>query len=236
MENNVKPIAVKSAVDLLIERISQEIIDSKFKPGEQIPTENVLASTYGVGRNTVREAVKTLASYGILEIKRASGTFVCDSFKPQSINPLLYGMIISRDKSYKDLINFRKVLEGGILVFLAMKHLSKEETDTLYSLCKHLENAIRSDNVELIIEYDIKFHTKLAEYCDTPLIVLVNDMVTKLTLSSRRKTVEDIIKNNRQEYLINVHYDLLDKIIKGDVQELLMSQKDSYFYWEGIYN
>ena len=92
----MKPIRMKSASDIVVERLTEAIIDGQINPGDKIPTEPELASSFCVGRNTVREAVRTLVAYGILEIRRPEGTFVCRTFKPQTINPLIYSMILQK--------------------------------------------------------------------------------------------------------------------------------------------
>ena len=72
------PINSKSMVQIVIDRITGAIIDGELKPGDQIPTEPELSSLFNVGRNTVREAIRILVAYGVLEIRRAEGTFICD--------------------------------------------------------------------------------------------------------------------------------------------------------------
>ena len=57
----------------------QQLINKQYKPGDKIPAEMELASFMDVSRTTIREAVKILCSRNILEIKRGSGTFVCEN-------------------------------------------------------------------------------------------------------------------------------------------------------------
>lgn len=57
----------------------QQLIDKQYKPGDKIPAEMELAAFMDVSRTTIREAVKILCSRNILEIKRGSGTFVCEN-------------------------------------------------------------------------------------------------------------------------------------------------------------
>lgn len=64
--------AYQQSLDWLRERIDS----GDWRVGDRIPTEPDLMTELGVGRNTVREAIKTLTSTGILEIRRGSGTFV----------------------------------------------------------------------------------------------------------------------------------------------------------------
>ena len=122
---------MKSASDIVVERLTEAIIDGQINPGDKIPTEPELASSFCVGRNTVREAVRTLVAYGILEIRRPEGTFVCRTFKPQTINPLIYSMILQKKESYQDLIGLRQCIEFGTLQVIMDQGLNPEDAENL---------------------------------------------------------------------------------------------------------
>ena len=62
--------------DKLRDLITKEKI---YKTGEKLPNENSLSKKLGVSRSTLREAVKTLVSEGILDVQRGRGTFVNDT-------------------------------------------------------------------------------------------------------------------------------------------------------------
>ncbi len=62
-------LANKSVVERITDQITNAIINGELKPGDKIPTEVELCESFGVGRNSVREAIKVLEAYGVLEIK-----------------------------------------------------------------------------------------------------------------------------------------------------------------------
>ena len=66
----------ESAYEQSLDWMRAQISDGAWTVGNRVPTEPELMSVLGVGRNTVREAIKTLTSTGVLEIRRGSGTFV----------------------------------------------------------------------------------------------------------------------------------------------------------------
>lgn len=70
-----KKIKNKSVVQTVVDSITKAIINGELRPGDKIPTEMELAESFGVGRNSIREAIKILVYYGILEIRSAEGTF-----------------------------------------------------------------------------------------------------------------------------------------------------------------
>ena len=61
----------KSVVENIIDKIISAIIAGELAPGDQLPTEIELCRDLGVGRNSVREAIKKLEAYGVVYIKRA---------------------------------------------------------------------------------------------------------------------------------------------------------------------
>ena len=68
---NKKPLGAQIEDELM-----KYILQEPVEPGQKIPNEFELAERFGVGRSTIREAVKGLVTKGILEVRRGSGTFV----------------------------------------------------------------------------------------------------------------------------------------------------------------
>lgn len=230
------PISVKSAVDVVVDRLTQAIIDGQLKPGNKIPTEPELAESFHVGRNTVREAVRILVAYGVLEIRRPEGTFVCESFKPESLNPMLYSLLLQKDDSYDELIGLRESIECGTMLLLIRQGLTAAKIAELHGFAEDFERAMNATpaSVEQICNADMAFHDAMAKATGNRLIVSVNDMVAKLSLGSRIKTIRALIEEGKQDYLIHTHYNLLDKVIKGDLSEMCAAIRDSYLYWSEI--
>ena len=103
-----------SAVDKVANGIIQSIIEETLHPGDQIPTEPELAEAYHVGRNSVREAIKQLQAFGILNIRRADGTYVAEGSSQRMLNPLLYSLILQK-RDWQDFVQLREVIEIGVL-------------------------------------------------------------------------------------------------------------------------
>jgi DNA-binding FadR family transcriptional regulator len=56
--------------------LQQQIAYGLFKVGEKLPTESELIENFGVGRSTIREAVKILSNSGLLNVLQGIGTFI----------------------------------------------------------------------------------------------------------------------------------------------------------------
>lgn len=133
-------LANKSVVDRIVDQITNAVINGELKPGDKIPTEPELCETFRVGRNSVREAIKILAAYGVLEIRRADGTYICQEYNYKMLYPILYGIILQRD-SQKQVVELRKVIDVGILQE-AMKRMGKEEFHQLKMVIRDRKSVV----------------------------------------------------------------------------------------------
>lgn len=227
------PIYTSSVVQNIIDRLTDALISGSLKPGEKLPTEPELARDFGVGRNSIREAVRILVSYGILEIRRADGTYVCSGFSPKMINPLLYGIILQQDRSSDYLLDLRKLIEDGVLRLIVERGI----TDACYSAIAQryqiLEELLAAGgrDVESVLEADIAFHRAIAEGTENPLIVQLNDMVAVLTRNSRRQTIIKLLEDNGAQKLIHIHQKLLLVIRDRDRDGIAQALAHSYLYW-----
>ena len=91
---------------LVLESIQESIRDGEFRPGEALPSERELAERYGVGKSSIREAVKMLQVLGVVETAQGRGTYLRRSVGPQILRPLLLDMMLLRT-SADELYEFR---------------------------------------------------------------------------------------------------------------------------------
>jgi len=68
-----------SLADVLAQRLEQDIAQGHYAPGEKLPSEQQLATTYGVSRPIVREAIGRLKHDGLVTSRQGSGAFVAES-------------------------------------------------------------------------------------------------------------------------------------------------------------
>ena len=110
----LKKVNSESVVQQVINALTEAMLNRELRPGDKIPTEAELSESMGVGRNSVREAIKVLEAYGVVHIKRAEGTFVSQEYDSKMIYPVLYGIILQKD-STKQIVELRKVIDVGLL-------------------------------------------------------------------------------------------------------------------------
>ena len=148
---------------LLGEQIEDElmnyILQEPVAIGKRIPNEFELAERFGVGRSTIREAVKGLVSKGILEVRRGSGTYVIRT-SPFDEDPLGLSKLQDKYKLALELFEVRLMLEPEIAL-QAAKNADEEDLKQLKQLCDETEQLYLSGKNH--IPKDIEFHTCIAK-------------------------------------------------------------------------
>ena len=226
-----RPIPNRSVVDRVIDRITDTIITGQYKPGEKIPTEDQLASMLGVARNSVREAVKVLVSLGVLEIRRAEGTFVTTGIPGGLFNPVLYG-IIMQTSALTDLIETRRILEDGV-TRLAIEKGTDEDMDIIERRKSEFFDALENSpfDYDLIMRLDIAFHKSIEDACHNALLSNMCQVITRLTIPSRLETVRQGIEAGNVQYFIECHQTLAEVVINRRLDSVTKAIDYHYNMW-----
>ncbi len=135
------------------------IVESGLRQGDKLPNEKLLCEKLEVGRSTLREAVRMLASRNILVVRHGSGIYVSD--KPGlSDDPLGFAFIRDKEKLVLDLVDFRLMVEPRTAALAAQKADSKQLQE-LKVLAHEVEELIAKQSSHA--RADAAFHTKLGE-------------------------------------------------------------------------
>lgn len=149
----------KMLSDKVAESIYEMInTENKFKYGDKLPNENELAEMFGVSRTTLREAVKILATAGVLEIKRGRGTFV--SKNAVSVEKADLENMNSFKIKTVDLFEVRLVIEAEA-AYLAAKRATDEEIEEIVRRSKAVEEKLLKKQERTQEEF--LFHKSIAE-------------------------------------------------------------------------
>ena len=103
--------ATRSAVDDIVSRIRALISERGYGVGDSLPTERELCEAFGTSRNTVREAMRMLKAYGIVEVRTKVGATLIDTRMSSAFEMFSFNLMdISRD-TFADIQRFRCLLE-----------------------------------------------------------------------------------------------------------------------------
>ncbi len=150
--------------------LRREITKGRLNLHDRLPSERQLAATYGVARNTLRDALLRLENEGFVEIRPGSGTFVSFSQNEgaadaiENANPL-------------ELIDARFALEPHICR-LCVLHGRRENFEKLENLCQRME-ASATDSIAFA-EADTAFHRALAMTTGNSLLIWVINQINSV--------------------------------------------------------
>jgi DNA-binding FadR family transcriptional regulator len=223
----------KSAVDIVVDRITSEIISGELEPGDRLLTEPELSAKYGVGRNSVREAIKQLQGFGVLYIKRADGTFVAEKYNEPMLDPMLYGLIL-RKSDWNDFVQLRAVIEIGTLEVALQNPDVVAVVPRLHELIDELDAEMRKDdpNEDRILEMDLEFHSAIARTIHNPQIDTVTSYIVRMTVPSRRDTVKKWLEKDEIDKFLNLHRQIADVIEKRDTERITQAVTEHYILWK----
>lgn len=187
------PLAQQAA-----DHILNYIVENSLEAGAKIPNEFELAERIGVGRGTVREAIKLLVSRQILEIRRGAGTFVSDR---QGVvdDPLGFLFVKEKEKLARDLLDVRMMLEPEIAM-MAAEHATKEQVKELLAQCDRVEQAILAGEDHM--QEDIAFHRMIAA-CSGNIVVeklvpVINSSIAVFVDLTNRRLLQETIETHRE--------------------------------------
>jgi GntR family transcriptional regulator, transcriptional repressor for pyruvate dehydrogenase complex len=161
-----RPIERRNTYELVAESLLALISERHLKPGDTLPTERELMQHYGVGRSSVREALRMLESKGLISAG-GSGAFAVADFR-NPLNDSLSLLLAVEEGSLRELFEVRRILEGEA-VALATERGNESYLERMRAATELMREGL-ADREEYI-EADVAFHLTIAEATQNRLIL-----------------------------------------------------------------
>jgi GntR family transcriptional regulator, transcriptional repressor for pyruvate dehydrogenase complex len=151
------PIDRPNTYELLAQRLLDLIASGEIEGGAALPSERELVERYGVGRSSVREALRVLESKGLIH-QKGKGRFV--AAEPQNpLNTSLQVLLELQEVSPQELFEVRGVLEGETAAFAAVRRTDEDVLAIAEAIDAMAEGL---DSAERYIDADLQFHLAIA--------------------------------------------------------------------------
>lgn len=199
-----------------MEQIKKLITDGSLKPGDKLPTEPQLMERFGVGRSSVREAVRMLTNMGLVSVRQGSGTYV---EAPETLHTNLEQSL--RRADIEDIDEVRKILEIAITEKALLRRNDADLRSLRAQLAKRKDHA-EQGTLEECIEADLSFHATLASATHNPVLSDIYNMVSE----QLRKSFQHIYTDTR--FFVQSqksHEDLLRYIERQDMPRAMKTIK-----------
>lgn len=214
-----KKIDRVSVSEEITEYLKDQILRRQLKPGAQLPSEERMAESMGVGRGTIREALRVLLYLGLIE-RRNNGTYVTDP-SDNDLDKAGIAQQVNRQRNLIEIIELRKVIEPALAAFAAERS-DEEDLEELRLHCERMEK--ERDDIESFIEDDNQFHLRIFQ------------AARNYTLEEILKNVQTLLKDNQGLVIrqspsivprsIDYHCRIYEAISAGDAEVARQTMAD----------
>ncbi|HWR23406.1 MAG TPA: FCD domain-containing protein [Feifaniaceae bacterium] len=221
-----------TAVEQIIKAIKSMIVEQGLRAGDKIPNEFELSAMFGKSRGCVREAVKILDSYGVLEVRRGDGTYVRGSASNGMFDAQFF-RIISMGTKLPDLIHLRQILETGI-IHAVIDRITDRDLQELRETERLLQEAVDSKApIEQIVAADLRFHTLLVEITGNE--VLQNVYTSMLDIFTPFIKYSHVQQHATSDYSVLRHHGLIIRAVEERDHDLAQyAVRNSLKDWEDL--
>ncbi|WP_371381248.1 FadR/GntR family transcriptional regulator [Sporomusa aerivorans] len=209
MNITFKGVQQRKLGDQVIQQLQEKISLGELKPGDKIPTEPELMSMLGVGRSTIREAIRVLVKAGLLEVRQGDGTYVLD--KNVNSEPLAHRL---RRATILEVYEVRRILELEIAKLAAQRRTEDDLSYMRESLNRRRE-ARRVDDNRAYVDSDLEFHLAVAAASKNSVLADLYQSFSNALRDALDKLVSDRELYQNQ---ISIHEQLLDALERKDGQ------------------
>jgi GntR family transcriptional repressor for pyruvate dehydrogenase complex len=165
------PVETGRMSGAIVDQVRDLIYQGKLRPGRRLPSERELAERFGVSRVTVRDALRSLETMGLVEIRvgAAGGAFLTAP-SSQIVGEGIRNMLMTGNISPEQVAEVRLIIELGI-VRLAVARATEDDLRTLKNVCDRSQRALDRDAYDVALSTE--FHAALAQAAHNPAVEIV---------------------------------------------------------------
>jgi DNA-binding FadR family transcriptional regulator len=192
--------------DQVIESVRSLIARGTYRVGDRLPAELDLCALFGVGRSTLREAMRVLANRGLVDVRQGGGTFVVAAEPRESFEERLGRAALA------------EIYEARLHLELPLAELAAERRDArdvaaMRAALRKRERAIRAGDVARYTEADFAFHRAVAKAAKNAALYGIYESFVQVVepLLAGAVTPEYLREENDR-----LHEQLCDAVTRGD--------------------
>jgi GntR family transcriptional repressor for pyruvate dehydrogenase complex len=165
--DSLKPVTRQTLGQQVATQLAGMVTSGKWRRGERLPPEMELCKILHIGRSTLREALKSLAFVGLVQMRHGHGTFVAQETEDLLDRILAKGLIRS-EKAVADVCETRLILETE-LAALSAERIMDSELAALTQLVERMGQNLEAKDSSFE-ELDLEFHMQIAASSKNPVL------------------------------------------------------------------
>ena len=170
----LQPVKRSTLGEQVALQLAGMVTSGEWAAGQKLPSEAELCQMLGVGRSTVREALKSLAFVGMVEMRAGEGTFAAER-QPNNFAVHVMGAgVLNTEKQIRDLAEARIVIECETAALCAQWG-HPEDFEVLDDLLRRM--IARGEDAEAFLDLDMAFHRAIARYSQNVVLTGMLEMI-----------------------------------------------------------
>jgi GntR family transcriptional regulator, transcriptional repressor for pyruvate dehydrogenase complex len=199
-----------AVTDEAIEKLRAMIVSGQLRPGDRLPREADLATTLGLSRNSLREAVRALSLVRILDVRQGDGTYVSSLAADSLLEALNFIVEFHHDASVLELLEVRRILEPAASARAAVL----STTESADRLAEILGRANADSPVEDLVAADVEFHRAIASAAGNSVLA---SLIESLSAPTQRARVwRGMTQEGALQRTLDEHQAIFDAIARRD--------------------
>lgn len=193
----------------LLARLRGFMAELQLKPGDKLPPERSLASTFGVSRTSVRTAIRTLAEQGILESRQGDGTYV-RSGRADFLEEALLSAVDSECAIFDEVMEYRRIVEPAIARLAARRRTLEQLNELKIIVCDQQRRLLMEEGDG---DLDARFHLCLARCTGNSLLISTTQRLNSAYQPGR---TADLRSTEWRQFSISSHLRIIDALERQD--------------------
>lgn len=207
---------------IVMEQIKEALIKKELRPGDRLPTETELCESLGVGKSSVREAIKMLDVLGVVQTRQGDGTYISSAIPDNSVNPLVYQLLIDYG-SNDNVLELRSIFEPAYTLLAAQK---ATEADLGEIRKIHEDFREKVSRGEQTADDDLAFHNAILRATHNPFVIRIGLTVMQLFREAIGHSMKQI-----PERAVRDHEEIYQAFIRRDPVKLQQAVLNSFDGW-----
>jgi GntR family transcriptional repressor for pyruvate dehydrogenase complex len=180
----IQPVRRLKVADSVAAQLELLITRGDIKPGDKLPPERVLAERFGVGRSSMREAIRVVEANGMLRTDHGRGVFVVSDKKSM---PKLADLLVFDDFTVPELFEVRLALEPDA-ASLAARRILPPEAAELQRILADAENPQLSDDA--FVKLDAELHQAIVRATKNTLLCRLMESIEPLFFKYSQRVIK----------------------------------------------
>ena len=208
-------------------QIRELIKNGTWSVGQKLPTEQSLSQEFNVSRASVREGLRVLEAEGLIEVKRGSGAYVCDSRNKYREKGEIESWLEQREETLEQVLQVRESIEG-LAASLAALEASDVELDEIAAILSRqkyvvLEQGNEEKRLKELAVLDAAFHMKIGSSSGND---IVEEIISHILPAFTEGNKALLYLSHRGKLLIEEHGRIMEALLSRSPETAEKTMRD----------